>query len=80
MKISKITKLAGAGLLGFCAVSLAADRLPLNPVASQVAGFAGAFLGSLVAKVRSGSGQPIGSKNGKSLISQSLEVTKKNVK
>jgi hypothetical protein len=53
MKISKITKVAGVSLLGFCAVSLAADRLPLNPLASQVAGFAGAFLGLLVAKTRS---------------------------
>jgi hypothetical protein len=53
MKLSKITKIAGAGLIGFCAVSLAADKIALNPVASQVAGFAGAFLGSLMAKRRS---------------------------
>ena len=52
MKISKITKVAGASLLGFCAVSLAADKISLNPLASQMAGFAGAFLGSLVAKRR----------------------------
>jgi hypothetical protein len=53
MKLSKITKIAGAGLIGFCAVSLAADKIALNPVASQVAGFVGAFLGSLMAKRRS---------------------------
>ena len=52
MKISKVTKVAGAGLLGFVAVSLAADRVNLAPLASQIAGFAGAFLGSLVAKRR----------------------------
>src|SRR5690348_4863803 len=52
MKISKITKVAGAGLLGFCAVSLAADKVNLTPVVSQIAGFAGAFVGSLVAKMR----------------------------
>ena len=52
MKISKITKVAGASLLGFCAVSLAADKISLNPLASQIAGFAGAFLGSLVAQTR----------------------------
>jgi hypothetical protein len=53
MKLSKITKIAGAGLIAFCAVSLAADKIALNPVASQVAGFAGAFLGSPMAKRRS---------------------------
>jgi|GraSoi2013_115cm_1033766.scaffolds.fasta_scaffold1074252_1 hypothetical protein len=63
MKLSKITKIAGAGLIGLCAVSLAADKIALNPVASQVAGFAGAFLGSLMAKRRhSKIGSMIGTK------------------
>jgi hypothetical protein len=53
MRLSKITKIAGAGQIGFCAVSLAADKISLNPMASQVAGFAGAFLGSLMARRRS---------------------------
>ena len=44
MKIAKITRVAGASLLGFCAVSLAADKISLTPLASQIAGFAGAFL------------------------------------
>jgi hypothetical protein len=70
MKLSKITKVAGASLLGFCAVSLAADKLPLNPVASQVAGFAGAFLGSLVAKVRPKGAPSHAAKNSKILISK----------
>ena len=52
MKISKITKVAGAGLFGFVAVSLAADKANLAPLISQIAGFAGAFVGSLVAKRR----------------------------
>ena len=70
MKVSKITKVAGASLLGFCAVSLAADKLPLNPVASQVAGFAGAFLGSLAARIRSKSRRTVSSKNDKALVSR----------
>jgi len=52
MKISKITKVAGASLVGFCAVSLAADKVDLGPLASQVAGLVGALLGSIVAKRR----------------------------
>ena len=52
MKISKITKVAGAGLFGFVAVSLASDKANLAPLVSQIAGFAGAFVGSLVAKRR----------------------------
>lgn len=52
MKLSRMTKIAGASLIGFCAVSLGADKVNLNPVASQLAGFAGAFLGSLVAQHR----------------------------
>jgi len=52
MKLSRITKVAIGSLVGFCAVSLGADKIPLNPLASQVAGFAGAFLGSLVAQRR----------------------------
>jgi hypothetical protein len=53
MKVSKIAKVAGASLIGFCAVSVAADRANLIPSVAQAAGFAGAFLGSLVARGRS---------------------------
>src|SRR5437660_6233475 len=53
VKISRLSKIAGAGFIGFCALSLAADTVDLNPMASQVAGFIGAFLGSLVAGRRS---------------------------
>ncbi len=52
MKISRISKVAGAGLLGFCALSLGFDKANLAPVASQAAGFVGAFLGSLAAQKR----------------------------
>jgi hypothetical protein len=52
MKISRISKIAGASLLGFCAVSLGVDKANLAPVAWQVAGFVGAFLGSMAAQRR----------------------------
>ena len=52
MKISRMTKIAGASLIGFCAVSIGADKVNLNPMTSQIAGFVGAFLGSLVAQRR----------------------------
>ena len=52
MKISRISKIAGAGLLGFCAVSLGVDKANLGPAASQAAGFVGAFLGSIAAQRR----------------------------
>lgn len=50
MRVSKMTKIAGASLLGFCALSLGADKVNLTPMASQLAGFVGAFLGSLAAQ------------------------------
>ena len=52
MKISRMTKIAGASLIGFCAVSFGADKINLTPAASQLAGFVGAFLGSLAAQRR----------------------------
>jgi uncharacterized membrane protein YeaQ/YmgE (transglycosylase-associated protein family) len=55
MKVSRIAKVAGASLVGFVAVSLAADKASVAPMASQVAGFVGAFFGSLVASRRAGS-------------------------
>ncbi|MGA2596884.1 MAG: hypothetical protein ABSH09_07805 [Bryobacteraceae bacterium] len=58
MKISRMTKIAGAGLIGFCAVSLGADKVNLTPMASQFAGFVGAFLGSLAAQRQQKSAKP----------------------
>ena len=49
MKVSRIAKVAGASLVGFCAVSLAADKVNVAPMLSQLAGFVGAFFGSLAA-------------------------------
>jgi hypothetical protein len=42
-----MTKIAGLTLAGFVAASVAADKVNLNPLVSQIAGFAGAFLGTL---------------------------------
>jgi hypothetical protein len=53
VKISRLSKIAGIGLIGFCAASIAADKANLGPTLSQAAGFAGAFLDSLVAGRRS---------------------------
>jgi hypothetical protein len=49
---SRISKIAGLSLAGVVVASIAADKANLGPVASQVAGFAGAFIGSLVARRR----------------------------
>ena len=49
MKVSRIAKVAAASLVGFCAVSLAADKVNVAPMLSQLAGFVGAFFGSLAA-------------------------------
>ena len=49
---SRIAKIAGLSLTGVVVASIAADKANLGPVASQLAGFAGAFIGSLVAKRR----------------------------
>ena len=51
-KNSRILKVAGLSLVGFCAVSLGADRTNIGPVASQLAGFCGAFLGGWVGSRR----------------------------
>ncbi len=47
MKASRITKIAGLSLVGFVAATVAADKFGVGPAASQAAGFAGAFLGTL---------------------------------
>ena len=52
MKTSRITKIAGLSLAGFVAASIVADKVNLNPLASQIAGFAGAFFGTLVSRRR----------------------------
>ena len=52
MRNSKIYKVAGLSLLGFCAVSIGVDRANIGPIATQVAGFCGAFAGALVAQAK----------------------------
>jgi hypothetical protein len=49
---SRITKIAGVSFAGFVAAAFLADKVNLNPVASQLSGFAGAFFGTLVARRR----------------------------
>lgn len=52
VKKSGILKVAGLSLVGFCAVSIGVDRENVGPIASQIAGFCGAFLGGLAAHRR----------------------------
>jgi hypothetical protein len=52
VKTARIAKIAGLSLAGFVAASMVADKVNLNPLASQVAGFAGAFLGTLAGRRR----------------------------
>jgi hypothetical protein len=49
---SRIMKVAGWSLVGFCAVSAAANKLPVGINTVQVAGFCGAFLGALAGRYR----------------------------
>lgn len=53
LKKSGILKVAGLSLVGFCAVSIGVDRANIGPIASQIAGFCGAFLGGIAAQRRS---------------------------
>jgi hypothetical protein len=51
-KPSRIMKVAGLSFVGFCAVSLVADKASLAPAIAQAAGFCGAFVGALVGRGR----------------------------
>lgn len=51
---SRIIKVAGLSFVGFCAVSVAADKLPVGINAVQIAGFCGAFAGALIGRYRKG--------------------------
>lgn len=50
--VRRIAKIAGLGLAGFVAASIAADKANLTPLASQITGFVGAFAGTLVQRRR----------------------------
>lgn len=52
MNVSRISKVAGVGVAGFIVAAGVADRLNIAPNLAQVAGFVGAFVGSLVANRR----------------------------
>ena len=52
VKTARIAKIAGLSLAGFVAASMVADKVNLNPLASQIAGFAGAFIGTLAGRRR----------------------------
>ncbi len=54
MNVSRISKIAGLSLAGLVVASVAADKVNIGPVASQVAGFAGAFIGTLIGRRGSG--------------------------
>ena len=58
MKVARIAKIAGLSVAGFCLSAAAADKINLNPAASQLAGFAGAFLGTLFARRRTKRAEP----------------------
>lgn len=53
MNARRISKIAGLSVIGFCAAAAVADKVNLNPMASQVAGFVGALAGTLVGRLRS---------------------------
>jgi hypothetical protein len=52
-KRSRIIKVAGLSLAGFCAVSLVADKVAVSSETAQLAGYCGAVLGALVGRGRS---------------------------
>ena len=52
VKTAGIAKIAGLSFAGSVAASIVADKGNLNPLASQIAGFAGAFVGTLVGRRR----------------------------
>ncbi len=49
---SRIIKIAGFSLVGFCAVAAAASKLPIGVNTAQIAGFCGAFAGALAGRYR----------------------------
>jgi hypothetical protein len=71
---SKIYKVAGLSLIGFCAVSLGVDRANVGPVISQLAGFGGAFLGALVAQKRVRSAARVAVKETPTVVKEGAET------
>ncbi len=52
MNTRKAGKVAGVAFVGFVATAFAATKFDFSPATSQLAGFLGAFVGSLAANVR----------------------------
>lgn len=52
MNTRKAGRIAGVSFVAFIATAFAATKIDLSPATSQLAGFVGAFLGSLVANGR----------------------------
>jgi len=52
VNVNRISKIAGVSLAGFAAGAFAANKVNVGPFLSQAAGFAGAFIGTLVAQRR----------------------------
>jgi len=48
MKVKTAIRTAGLSFAGYAVASFFADKIPLNPIASQLAGFVGAFVGTLM--------------------------------
>jgi len=49
MNTPKAGKIAGVAFVAFVATAFAATKVNLSPAVSQMAGFVGAFIGSMVA-------------------------------
>jgi uncharacterized membrane protein YeaQ/YmgE (transglycosylase-associated protein family) len=52
MNTPKAGKIAGVAFVGFIATAFAATKFDFSPAASQLAGFVGALIGSVVARGR----------------------------
>ena len=52
MNTRKAGKIAGVAFVGFVATAFAATKFDFSPATSQLAGFLGAFVGSLAANIR----------------------------
>jgi hypothetical protein len=52
VKIGRISKIAGISFVGFVVATIAADKVNLGPVVSQLAGVLGGFAGTLVGRRR----------------------------
>jgi hypothetical protein len=52
VKPTRIAKIAGVSFAGFVAAAFLADKINLGQSAAQISGFAGAFIGTMMARRR----------------------------